>query len=83
MSSAIPLKIRQKMAAGLLPCEFTPKTWAGPGTGRPCDACDEIVVPAAVEFEVDLRDGRVLRLHRDCFEVWRQECEELLRQTPS
>jgi hypothetical protein len=74
------LKIRQKVGDGSLPCEPRPKTWAGAGRGESCDGCDEYVLVSDIEFEVDLPDGKTLRFHRACFEIWHIECEELLRQ---
>jgi hypothetical protein len=54
--------VRRKIAAGILPMAVPERTWAGPGTGRTCDACDPEITPAEVEHEVDLRDGRTLRV---------------------
>jgi hypothetical protein len=67
--------VRRKIAAGILPMAVPERTRAGPGTGRTCDACDLEITPAEVEHEVDLRNGRTLRVHQLCLTVWtRRRC---------
>ena len=36
---------------------------AGFGNGRPCDGCDQAILSADIEQELDFEDGRTLRLH--------------------
>jgi hypothetical protein len=50
------------------------RTWAGPGTGQRCVACDEPITTAHTEYELQFaadRDG--LRFHRVCQAVWEIE----------
>jgi hypothetical protein len=65
--------VRQKIAAGTLPTETPLKSWVGKGSGKPCEACDLVVTPGDMEFEVDMPEVRTLRSHRDCFKVWDEE----------
>ena len=58
-------------------CEEPGKTWAGRGTRTHCAACGEPIGPTEIEFEAELPSGLTLRLHRQCHEVWREECESL------
>jgi hypothetical protein len=49
------------------------RTWAGRGSGGPCDLCHQIVQPHQVEYEVELVLGnlpRVLHLHFECYQEW-------------
>jgi hypothetical protein len=69
-------RIRRLLASGELPCDQE-RAWAGRGgLGTHCVACAEPIPPTEIEFEVELRSGGpVLRLHRLCYLVWREECE--------
>ena len=68
-------RIRQMLETGAIPCEEADKVWAGHGSGSHCAACGDPIAPADIEYEVDLRSGPTLRLHRACHEIWRSECE--------
>jgi hypothetical protein len=76
--SGIRDRVRQMLETGLLPCEEQGKVWAGRGSGTHCAACGEPIPGAEIEFEVDLSSGAVLRLHRVCHGIWREECDSLL-----
>lgn len=67
-------KIRAKIALGLLPVASDPvgKMWAGKGSGRFCDGCDQPITNADVEHEIDVPTGETIRLHKWCFAVWQQ-----------
>ena len=67
-------KIRQKLASGLLPTYEASTLFAGNGTDRLCDGCDLPV--RDIENEFDAVDGRVLRFHRSCYEVWNTERQQ-------
>jgi CheY-like chemotaxis protein len=64
--------IRAKVDSGALPLSADPpaKCWVGKGTSRACDGCDKVVAPDEIEYELDLTDGRTLRLHADCLALW-------------
>jgi hypothetical protein len=64
----IAIAIRRKMAAGVLPNEAPQKMWVGLGTGALCEACDQPITD--IECEIDLREGRTVRLHPRCHTVW-------------
>ena len=57
----------------LLPYEEPVRTWAGHGTGAPCNACGLTVGVQDIEYEVELvTEGsvRTLRFHLKCYRVW-------------
>jgi hypothetical protein len=63
-------KIREKLATGALPCQEEVKTWAGYGSGQPCRACDDPILPAQVEYELDMPDSPRIRMHFGCYGLW-------------
>jgi hypothetical protein len=73
MEIDIPAYIRAKIAVGFLPVpgEQTTRVWVGKGTGRPCEGCDQLILDADVEYEVDLPAGETYRFHRACFDAWK------------
>lgn len=60
----------------MLPCDQD-RAWAGRGgSGTHCIACEEPIATTDIEFEVELLSGGpMLRLHRLCYMIWREECE--------
>ena len=71
-------RVRILITTGALPCE-PGKTWAGRGVGDTCVACGEPIAATDIEFEVDVRPGLSVRLHRRCHTIWKEECPP---QTP-
>jgi hypothetical protein len=65
--------IRDKLRTGRLPREACVQTWHGHGQGATCAGCDQVVLAAERECEVDFADGRTFRFHRDCFYTWDEE----------
>lgn len=65
-------KICDKVSEGLLPIQDPITTWAGYGTGVPCDCCDARIDATQIEHELELPGDRVLRLHASCEAMWRQ-----------
>jgi hypothetical protein len=80
---AVRQRIRQMLEQGEMPCDEPDKTWAGRGTGTHCAACGETIQPSDIEYEVDLLPGATLRLHRDCHDIWQEECWPHRTGTPS
>lgn len=68
---AASARIMDKLSEGTLPSADPLKLWTGSGTGLTCDACDELISASAQEHEVEKPDGRTLRLHASCHELWR------------
>ena len=66
-------RIRQKILRGQLPKEDCRITWYGLGTGQICVACDQRITPEQIEVECILPDGRSVRLHRTCYDIWKKE----------
>jgi hypothetical protein len=49
--------IRRKLDDGALPTERPEhKVYAGYGSGAPCDACGDRILPAQVEYELNYPD---------------------------
>jgi CheY-like chemotaxis protein len=76
--------IRTKVDSGALPLSADPpaKCWVGKGTSRACDGCDKVIAPDEIEYELDLRDGRPLRLHADCLAFWHAARAEEMTEPP-
>jgi hypothetical protein len=60
------------LASGLLRSASVAQTWAGPGVGKPCDACNSLIDSDDTEFEIVFNDGRTARFHVGCHIVWEQ-----------
>ena len=61
-----PGKIRAKVEDGRLPVDLPARMWAGPGSGQPCDGCEQIISRGQVEYEFESGNGRTIRLHLGC-----------------
>jgi hypothetical protein len=70
-------RIRAVIDTGELRCDEPDKVWAGRGLGTHCVACAQPIAVGEIEYEVDLPSGRMIRLHRRCYDLWREECEAL------
>jgi len=68
-----PKKIRDRVAASVLPLDRPVKMWAGYGQGLPCSGCDELILPAQVEYEFPAVDDRIIRFHLGCAGLWEAE----------
>jgi hypothetical protein len=71
----IRLRIRAKLADGVLPRTNFPRVWGEAGSGEPCDACAEPISKTTVEIEGPLFKGAVVKFHVRCFTVWQTERE--------
>jgi hypothetical protein len=74
---AIRLRVRQLIETGEVPCDEAGTVWAGRGSGTHCAACGRPITASEIEFEAELPSGLILRLHRLCHDVWREECTSL------
>ena len=67
-------RVRAKLQGDGLPRTDPVRTWAGPGTGQRCVACDEPITTAQTEYELQFAtDSEGLRFHRACQAVWEIE----------
>jgi len=65
--------IREKILAGTLSKELPRRMWAGHGTGKNCDACDQPTTENDVEYEIEMADGKIFWFHQPCLGLWHQE----------
>jgi hypothetical protein len=72
---AIRRRVREMIATGALPCEDPAHLWAGRGDGKRCAGCAEPITSSDIEYEVPLRSGPKILLHRHCHAIWLEECE--------
>ena len=72
---AIRARLRALVSTGEIPCDDGAQTWAGQGTGELCIACVRQIPREDMEFEIVLRSGQTLFLHRRCHRMWLEECE--------
>jgi hypothetical protein len=71
--------VRERLVADLLPWDEPVKVWAGYGRGQRCAACDETILPAQIEYELDLPADRTVRFHSGCWAIWDIERQRLPR----
>jgi len=68
--------IRRKLADGRLPLTGVFRAEVGPKQAAPCDACDrEVSADEMLVAVTGSNDGRLIRLHAECFKLWRVEVE--------
>jgi hypothetical protein len=65
-------RIVDKLKREQLPAAKPVKVWAGFGNGRTCAGCDDPILLADVEHELDFEDGRTLRFHAACALLWQR-----------
>jgi len=70
---SIACRIRTKLDAGELPRRLPPKLWAGFGSGLTCDGCEEPILNAQVEYQVETDGDHSHRLHMGCAALWQAE----------
>ena len=68
---AASARITEKLWQGTLPSDDPTKFLGGKGSGLPCDGCDTVISSSEPEHEVEMPDGRTLRLHVACSGLWR------------
>ena len=60
-------------SSGVLSQQAPLRTWAGRGTGAPCNLCGRAIQAHEVEYEIELAPataGRSLRFHFNCYRAW-------------
>lgn len=73
MAANLATLVAEKISSGALPLPPEPpqKYFAGKGTGQLCDLCEQAITADDLEYELDI-DGRTLRFHEKCLDMWRQ-----------
>ena len=66
-------RIRQKIAAGILPPVPAREIWGGRGTGATCAACDRKIAPDESEIEADCIDDVPRFYHVECHQLVESE----------
>jgi hypothetical protein len=79
MALDLDAAIRAKMNAGVLSAAPQPSDYMTGGSRERCDACDERIISADLEYGVRLATGRVVRLHRRCYWAWFDACTSTKR----
>ena len=60
-----------KARRGGLPAPVTTNVWAGRGSRTRCSGCDDVVMPAEREWQIELLEGAlILRFHPECYTAW-------------
>ena len=65
--------VRTKIDAGVLPADLPVKLWAGHGGGELCAVCEEPIVEAQTEYEVQYVQGPPIKFHIHCHQLWDSE----------
>lgn len=71
------MRLRARIARGILPADPPDEVWVVDGNGRACDGCDAPVGRGSPHFEARLpsRGGRTISLHfhEACLVIWQEE----------
>src|SRR5215475_5741069 len=76
--------IRRRIDEERLPVYVPDSISAGYGSGSKCQACDRLITPSEIEYDVlDPRNSAVrLRFHLGCYVLWQTECVRRIRTQP-
>jgi hypothetical protein len=78
LEAQLRVTVRARIASGELPCSTPPlRMWGGYGSGKVCAACDKIIEPSDVEYEVEKTiEGapKLMWFHLVCQSIWQLEC---------
>src|SRR5262245_13535675 len=68
--------IRRCIDEGRLPIYLPDSISAGYGSGSKCHACDQLITPSEIEYDVQdpTNSTARLRLHLGCYVLWQTEC---------
>jgi hypothetical protein len=75
-SDAHAQRLRAKLQRKVIPGAQFERLWASYGTLARCDGCDEVIETDEIEYELKFRygaEGLTIKLHRECWETWRDE----------
>jgi hypothetical protein len=83
---ALREKARDAIMAGRLPTRSPTGVWGGPGTGKSCAVCTQVIGGDGLGFELefdgdDVAGSRVHDVHIWCFAAWEFECRAFLPAT--
>ena len=63
-------RVRDSITADALPRQKPLKTWVGYGGHLPCEGCGDPILAAQVQYDLEMADGQVFRLHTGCHGLW-------------
>lgn len=73
----VRLQVQQRIETGRLPLLRPNHIHAGYGSGNICCACDQLIDPTKIEYEIATPDtARKLNFHFACYVVWQRECSQ-------
>jgi hypothetical protein len=81
--SLLSERARDAIMAGRLPARAPTGVWGGPGTGKSCAVCTQVIGGDGLGFELEFDgDGiagpNVYNVHIWCFAAWEFECRAFL-----
>jgi len=71
---------RERIDQGRLKCDPPGHTWGGYGSGVHCSLCGVEILPAEIEYEVELaKEGNEpsYYFHLQCYVAWLNECKHI------
>lgn len=77
LESELRALARERIREGRLPDRAPARAWGGPGSGRPCAVCGDVVPASEMEYEADAILGdrlHTLHFHFVCHAAWQLEC---------
>jgi hypothetical protein len=75
-SEARAQRLRAQLQLKVLPGAQFERLSAGYGALARCDGCNDVIETDEIEYELEFRcgaNGLTIRLHRECWETWRDE----------
>jgi len=75
-SDARAQRVRAQLERKVLPGAQFERLSAGYGALARCDGCNDVIETDQIEYALEFRCGcksLILRLHRECWETWRDE----------
>ena len=83
--STLRQKARDAITAGRLPTRNPTGVWGGPGTGKSCAVCTQVISGDGLGFELEFASADVAgptptvhNVHIWCFAAWEFECRSFL-----
>ena len=82
-TQSLAARVRERFAGQKLPTQIPARVWVGFGRVKPCSGCGDRITRAQIEYELEMPDRRMFRLHAGCHGLWLGELIRLGWWTPS